>query len=255
MSLTDVLQDPKLTKPVLVKSELARLTDVLQAICTHWEKSGLRLELFNGVSLGHAAGATLETQQTYLHQLESWLATLQEHSPFHDQLVSQSRGMSLLDLEKAQLSSFLRRLGAKVDDSLFSEIHDGDVIEVYLFNADGTATQVYRNVAFLQMCSYDLLTLVSHSMQDLFRRPGEIEARMNELIADLFTSTVVKPVDLPAHEITEIRHPRHRKFRIRIRYAAPLFNETGTPIGFVSTLSAEGSGSVFDGASHVQPIR
>jgi HPt (histidine-containing phosphotransfer) domain-containing protein len=238
-----------------VKSELSRLTEVLQSISQHWEKSGLRLETSNGVSLGHVASENAQAQKTYLYQLETWLEALQEVLEKRDQLVGQSRGMSLLELEKAQLSSFLKRLGARVDDSLYSEIHDGDVIEVYLFGADGTATQVYRNVAFLQMCSYDLLTLVSHSMQDLFRRPGEIEARMNELIADLFTSTVVKPVDLPAHEITEIRHPRHRKFRIRIRYAAPLFNETGTPIGFVSTLSAEGSGSAFDGASHVQPIR
>src|SRR4051812_12784179 len=89
------------------------------------------------------------------------------------------------DQEIARLRSAIRSFGLKAaNDSVFNIVSANDIIEVY--NLRGI--QLYRNVGFFKVCSYNLLDLSVHSWDKLYDKPTHVAEETHDVIQRLFSS-------------------------------------------------------------------
>lgn len=131
------------------------------------------------------------------------------------------------------LRAALRHLKLKsVDDSVFSMLDKGDIIEIY----DSNFVQLYRNLVFMRYCSYDLVSLVTHSHSELYAVAEDDYAHLHRALFDVFnsawkaTSLSVKP-----YLLKEKFGQRDHVFEICLKVCCPLVNEKGEKAAFIVT--------------------
>ena len=157
--------------------------------------------------------------------------------------------------EASRMKHTMNFMRFKVSDEFFNLVKENDIVEGYLLHPEHGAFQIYRNGAFRETCSYDPLQLTTQPMHKLFSRTESVQKTIEDRFAKLFADGTGKPymMDVEDHEIVEILHPRQRKFRIKNRFLALLF-QGDRPVGVASTLIASPEGSLLDGLRHVTPI-
>lgn len=142
--------------------------------------------------------------------------------------------------EVARLKWALNQFGLKVkSNDVFNIVSLDDVIELY--NLQGI--QLYRNVRFFKVCSYNLLDLSVNSWETLYDKPSHVLEATQKLIQRLFTSGDHPiPYNIPTYLQKEkyqfVKSPK--TLQVTPRYIVPLFSQTsGQPAGAFSTYSAE----------------
>jgi hypothetical protein len=95
----------------------------------------------------------------------------------------------------------LNRLGLVPRSDLFSNVSDGDILEVY----SGDGRQLYRNFLFFDFCSYTLEELYSLEWWSLFNRDAEITGKLYDIVGRIFTGEIEGSVipDCVPHVVSE----------------------------------------------------
>lgn len=110
-------------------------------------------------------------------------------------------------------------------DELFKYIEESDVIEVYRY--DGI--QVFRNLNFHDVCSYELPELFIYTWDQLFYRPAHITQKIAESAESLFLGKHRGIVDLDtligSHALCETFSPKRYKLSMYFKYLYPLRNK------------------------------
>jgi PAS domain-containing protein len=119
---------------------------------------------------------------------------------------------------------------------LFNAIDDHDVIEVY----DSSLIQIFRNLRFLELCTYSMEEVLAHEWTQLFRRPASVDAEIlrvsREILESRHLSTFKAP--FPAYALEETFSDERARFWIEHGVISPLFDSEHRVVAFVSTLKA-----------------
>ena len=171
--------------------------------------------------------------------------------------LDESSGRYTIKNEKnGELISFLRLSKFRIPDDFFDVIGSNDIVELYLMDFERRVLkQAWRNWRFMSMCSYDLITLMTKSMDELFVRDDQIQEIMVKRIQSLFENPVTQPTDIPAHVITEKLDQNNRQFMLHSHYFGPVLAEDGKVIGLIATLDAKPVGSAYAHVTNVEPIK
>lgn len=164
---------------------------------------------------------------------------------------SASSTSNLQTVDAQALRWALSRLRLSVPEDFYSAIRPGDVVEVYEFSE---FRQIWRNLEFLRLCSYDVITLSTTPLPELFARDEAINQLIfNEAMAAK-TEHRTSPFNVPEHELVERLDKHNLVFRIGTKFRTPVFNQGNEVVGFVSTLRAELVGSAYRHSENVVPI-
>lgn len=112
------------------------------------------------------------------------------------------------------------------NDDLFMNIEETDVIEVYRY--DGI--QVFRNLNFHDICSYELAELFIYSWDELYYRNNEYVDLLSSAAQKAFSGKHrgVIPFEIEsAHSIYELFSPKRFKINIAFKFFYPLCNKSG----------------------------
>lgn len=126
-----------------------------------------------------------------------------------------------------------RKLGLVFDSSAYSGLTADHVIEVY----NSEMLQIYRNLSFFSLCSYDLLDLLTNEFYELYERSYAI----NE---ELFKASQVlsnRPYNLepysmrhtPRHIMREKISAERRAFQVQFQSVYPVYTWSRTFYGFL----------------------
>lgn len=181
-------------------------------------------------------------------EVRTWVRSLESATP------SASRGLT--NLHNQGLKSFLQLMKLRIPADFFDSIGSGDVVEIYLFDSKtGALKQAWRNWLFMSMCSYDLVTLMTKPMEELFDRQAGVQAIIAERVQAIFQNPVTQACEIPSHVMTEKLDAKNRQFLITNRFCAPVFDaQNGNVIGFVATLEAKPLGSAYAHLPNVETL-
>ena len=142
--------------------------------------------------------------------------------------------------EVARLKWALSQFGLKAtNNDVFDIVATDDVIELY--NLQGI--QLYRNMRFFKVCSYNLLDLSVNSWETLYDKPTHVLEATQKIIQRMFSSGD-RPIsyDIPTYLQKEKYQfvKSLRTLQVTPKYIVPLFDySSGEPAGAFSTYSAE----------------
>jgi hypothetical protein len=135
-------------------------------------------------------------------------------------------------LDKSAFQIALEHLNLRTVDNVEKHFEDGDIIEIY----DSNFVQLHHNFVFYYYCSYDVLTLATAPIFDIYSRPKDINEIIFEKTKDLLMNgKSTRPFDIPIHYLKETQLNMPRVFRIQFKVISPLVNELGETVAFVST--------------------
>lgn len=210
-----------LTSSQSLNNEFAELIAVMETLAGHGFKAGTQsFQIF----------ADLPEPRR-----QSILAKLRQDIAFYEGASQAGIGKyKSVDL----LRHFLSKANWSVSEDVLSRLSDQDVIEVY----SPTFTQLFRNMRFLEICSYPILDLYMYEWPELFIRP---QAITDDLIQAAFRVLAAPPTlhyveaGLPDHFLEEVFSEERRVFAIDQKLLAPLRSEaTGEVVGLLATLQA-----------------
>jgi hypothetical protein len=179
------------------------------------------------------AKMSVEKQQAILSNISTYIRILsQEIAPELDR--------SPRVREIARLKWALHQFGLRAaNNDVFNNITLDDVIELY--NLQGI--QLYRNMRFFKVCSYNLLDLSVNSWENLYDKPTHVIDATQRVIEKLFTSG---DQAIPYNIGTYLQKEKYdfarslKTLQVTPRYIVPLFDlRSGEPAGAFSTYSAE----------------
>lgn len=165
----------------------------------------------------------LDTVTTYNNILKS---QIKNHNP--------NEQMTLAE-EIECLDFALNNFDLRTADNDYSFIGPGDIIEVY----DATKnTQIYRNLALLEISIYDFLTLLSCEWFVLHERPKLITEQIFAKIQSVMTSDQVGavPFNIVKHILKAKSDEEVNVANVELKYIKPLFDlNTGNKTAFIAT--------------------
>jgi hypothetical protein len=141
--------------------------------------------------------------------------------------------ISLRDGRKL-LWKILPQLNLRPRSDLFEQINDDQVVEIYRPDF----TQIFRNLRFLELCSYPVADLYTVPWTDLFERSDDItDAIMDSIKSCLATGRTIYS-GVPDHLLYERSSPDQQVVKIQQGLFSPLLDPNGRPAAFVGTLKA-----------------
>ena len=111
---------------------------------------------------------------------------------------AEAEGIDLKD-DAQLLRKVSKSMGLIFSDEVYSQVKSTDIIEIY--NTD--FNQIYRNLAFMNVCNYTLLDLLTHEPFELYERSLQI----NGYIANAAQTLLQRDYDLSPCSLTHI--PQH----------------------------------------------
>lgn len=122
------------------------------------------------------------------------------------------------------LRAIANKLELQFENDLFELLEPGDIIEVY--NKD--SMQVYRNLTFHKVYSYDLIDLFIKPRTELFKRDDFFEKQIKNVESEVFKSSTCKPFclkNIKPHLLKERSSAELRSVFIRLKFMYPLINK------------------------------
>src|SRR5690606_17702992 len=92
-------------------------------------------------------------------------------------------GGTLRDSSFQVFWNVLRRFDLRPCSDLFDLLDSNDVIEVYRYDF----IQIYRNLRFLELCTYSLDEVFSYEWPELFHRKQEINFELFDLTREILS--------------------------------------------------------------------
>lgn len=134
------------------------------------------------------------------------------------------------------LSFSLKRLGLWMDSEAIDRIDREDIIEVYSLEK----TQLYRNLKFLEICSYPMLDLYMYEWPDLFCRPDTITEKLIQVCGEVVSDPLCRfrPSGVPEHVLEEKFSTQKLSFLVDQKIIAPVKDSSGNVQGVMGSLQA-----------------
>ncbi|MCB0416759.1 MAG: hypothetical protein KDD39_03860 [Bdellovibrionales bacterium] len=132
--------------------------------------------------------------------------------------------------------NILKKLGLRPSSDLFNRLNNQDVIEVYT----DSYLQIYRNLRFLELCSYPLDHVFSYQWPELFERHKHLNLELYGLTAEILSGKLKGsiPVKQETHLVKEVFSSENRSFWVEHNFISPLYSASGGIPAFVFSLSA-----------------
>jgi hypothetical protein len=202
-------------------ADLAHFIAAMEILADHGFKSSPRSwEVFQNLPA--------ERRQAVLDKIQQDIA-------FHDEATRAGIGKHQ---SSELLRYFLKKMNWNLSEKVFSHLSEEDVIEVYSPNF----TQLFRNLKFLEICSYPILDIYLYEWPELYTRPQAItEALIQECVRalgaasdqDFFGDSV------PDHFLEEVFSEERRVFKIEQKFISPVrCATTGVVVGMLGCLAA-----------------
>jgi hypothetical protein len=201
-----------------------RFIDLIVRFAEQLDKEGVSVIPYTDKSL--AKLATLEAPK---------VARLYDaFSTYYEVLHSTHTEGSPIINSKRTLWKIFKRLGYRPCSDLMESIHEGDVIEIYASDW----VQTYRNMEFLNLCSYDLASLFTHEFHELFERPDFVNKYIFDLLYGVFSGKIQETtkIGFEPHILKEMHSAEGLSFYIEPGIISPLKSEGGNVVAFVNTL-------------------
>ncbi|MES3037189.1 MAG: hypothetical protein V4736_04705 [Bdellovibrionota bacterium] len=131
----------------------------------------------------------------------------------------------------------MKEYGFRPSSDFFDKLEKEDLLEIY--NAQGI--QIYRNWAFFQVSGYSMGDLFVFPWNELYIRDQEINdslfAHASRGLAADCRSTFMCSV--PRHLCVEALSPSQNICDVQMKFIAPLFDKSDSPVAFVITSFTE----------------
>ena len=157
------------------------------------------------------------------------------------------------EFERGMLRSFGDFHSLVIPEDFLRQIAADDVCEIYDVS---NQMQTYRNFEFMRLCSYDLLTVVTTPLTQLFYREPKFNDRIRERSEEItFGAAGVLPWNVDAHMLVERLGREKNVFNVTMGHAAPVFcGVTGKPVAWVSSLRVKPLGPCADHPGLAVPL-
>ena len=122
----------------------------------------------------------------------------------------------------------------KFKDDDFDFIDEGDIVELY----SAENIQLYRNLQFLKVSPYDLLTTLTNEWTTLYERPNEVTKAIMDRVGEVMTSnlTAAAPFGVGPHLMKAVSKQDQVIVSISLKYIKPVFSTyNNNKVGFVVT--------------------
>lgn len=148
-----------------------------------------------------------------------------ENFTFYADLIfsAEKNGVDLKD-EEALVRFALPRLGLTASQGTMDKIKDGNVIEIY--NAQNI--QIFRNITFMEFCSYSLLDLITFEFYELYERSTHITAKLldagREVLGTAIDFLDFAEKNVPQHTLREKFSDARDQYLVTMKYLCPLYS-------------------------------
>jgi hypothetical protein len=133
-----------------------------------------------------------------------------------------SSGLDLRD-DQLLLKAYLTETGFIYDRGIFDNISRGDVIEIYTKDQ----IQIFRNLAFMDLCNYTLLDLLSYDPYELYERSEKVKQYLMEvvnIVANRPRSTLpIEMSHVPSHVLREKFSDQRLTSSVQFKWVYPLY--------------------------------
>lgn len=205
----------------------ARFRSLVEEFCIQSQKEGIELIPYRESSWTKFRALSIEKQHEKLNNFFRYYRAC---------AAAVDEGLELRDT-KSLVERTAAFLGARLCDDVLNNVTADDVIEIY--SAD--FTQLFRNLKFLEICSYPVVELYTHEWVELYRRPHVVTEKLIQLVYKVLAQETPHTIrcDLPNHFLEEVFSLNRHKFFIEQKYLSPLITPEGKIMGFIGTLSAQ----------------
>jgi hypothetical protein len=201
----------KTDRQILNTKTFIDLADQLQIL---FAKEGFELKSYDASQPLHFTSLAPELQEDQLFHLKNYFEVCSEVRAGGDRLTDST----------VLVWKMLKKMGLRPTSGIMDKVADDQVIEFY----NTSNIQTFRNLNFFAICSYNLDDLLSLPWWQLFKRDDEINRRLFESAAKVFSGEVQGDlaVQVPTHALEEINSPHLHKMMVDVNFISPLyFNE------------------------------
>lgn len=137
---------------------------------------------------------------------------------------------------KKFLKHCLNEFGVKAPESVYDRINDDEIIEAYNMEE----IQVFRSVAFMDLCNYTVADVLLFEWYKLYDRPESVNQAISKSIetAILSTNDIVM-CDIPVHCMTEKFASPKGTFECNFQFFSPLYSGPERKSGFLCVIRAQ----------------
>ena len=143
------------------------------------------------------------------------------------------------NIERRLLEVCANKLGIVFDPNVYNTVTNDHIIEVY--NED--LIQIYRNLSFFNLCSYNLLDLLSHEYYELYERSVQVNTQLFEVIKVLNSRPYnLEPISLThiaPHVMREKFSDEQKSFIIQFQTMHPVYTWSRKFYGYLVLQTAE----------------
>lgn len=129
----------------------------------------------------------------------------------------------------------LRHLKLRPPSSLFSEIKDGDIVEIYDFNG----VQIFRNFTVLKHTSYSLEDIFLNSFESLYMRDESIIMKCWKFTERVLEINGPVAADVEEHLISERLSQNPMTSRMKFNVLSPVYGTADNAVAILITSRAK----------------
>lgn len=149
--------------------------------------------------------------------------------------------------EQRLLEVCAKKLGIVFDPGVYTRLPKGRIVEIY--NQD--LIQIYRSLSFFNLCSYNLLDLLTHEFHELYDRSLQVNSLLMEAGQKLASRPYsLEPVSLrhiPQHIMREKFSEKKIAFQMQFEEMYPVYTWHRSFYGYLIILDARRMGDVDSG--------
>ena len=210
-----------------------KIEKYLERISLEAHARNIPLQAFNSTELRAHFEYESFNSGRIINSLEVLLEALTGESK-SGSIVGEGRVLSA-NKELACLQRAIWKYGLRAKYELSDYISEGDVIEVYT----AENVQIYRNLAFFNLCSYSLMDVMTKEWYELYERPEFVTELLIKQIGELLQSGEPFYPKIPVHLMTEKVSKEKRAFTTSFKYFLPLHDLKGDCTAFIVVIRAE----------------
>jgi hypothetical protein len=141
--------------------------------------------------------------------------------------------------ESKMLESCAKKLGVVFDPRVYNTITNEHIIEIYTKDL----FQIYRNLGFFNLCSYNLMDLLTNEFYELYERSLQVNVLLIEATEKLskrpYSLEPESLLHIPQHIMREKFSPAKKSFMIQFQAMYPIYTWSRDFYGFLMIQEAK----------------
>jgi hypothetical protein len=198
---------------------------LLETFCSLVNKEGLKTIPYSEKSLNAFQNLPSNNQHQIVSDFKNYVDVC-EHT---------LQANFTLKNSKQFLWKMLGRLQLRPTSDVFDEMSDQDIIEIYRTDH----TQLFRNLKFLEVCTYPVADLYVRPWTDLYARPPHVMDDIVENIQACIAQKKTVRSTLPHYYLMELDSSLNQMFVVEQGIFSPLFDKDNSVVAFLCSIRAE----------------